>query len=50
LTSRGHDIRSGITGHARAIFGRAQIIKKDRTTGVLWAGSDGRADGCAIGY
>jgi gamma-glutamyltranspeptidase / glutathione hydrolase len=50
LKRRGHDIQSGITGHARAIFGRAQIIKRDRITGVLWAGSDGRADGCAIGF
>jgi gamma-glutamyltranspeptidase/glutathione hydrolase len=50
LKARGHDIRSGIVGHERAIFGRAQIIKRDRKTGVLWAGSDGRADGCAIGF
>jgi gamma-glutamyltranspeptidase / glutathione hydrolase len=50
LINRGHDIWPGITGHARAIFGRAQIIKRDRTTGVLWAGSDGRADGCAMGF
>ena len=50
LINRGHDIKDGILGHARAIFGRAQIIKRDRKTGVLWAGSDGRADGLAIGY
>jgi gamma-glutamyltranspeptidase / glutathione hydrolase len=50
LRRRGHSIQSGITGHARAMFGRAQIIKRDRETGVLWAGSDGRADGCAIGF
>ncbi|KAG7374117.1 gamma-glutamyltranspeptidase [Nitzschia inconspicua] len=50
LKSRGHDICSGIVGHGRAVFGRAQIIKRDRKTGVLWAGSDGRADGCAIGF
>ena len=37
-------------GHARAVFGRGQIIRRDRTSGVLWAGSDGRADGMAIGF
>jgi gamma-glutamyltranspeptidase/glutathione hydrolase len=50
LQSRGHNLQHNIVGHARAAFGRAQIIKRDRKTGVLWAGSDGRADGCAIGY
>jgi len=50
LRRRGHQLKSGIVGHGRAIFGRAQIIKRNRENGVLWAGSDGRADGCAIGY
>jgi len=50
LTKRGHTIQNGIDGHSRAIFGRAQIIKKNPKTGVLFAGSDGRADGCAMGY
>jgi gamma-glutamyltranspeptidase/glutathione hydrolase len=50
LRRRGHNLHDNVVGHARAIFGRAQIIKRDRNTGVLWAGSDGRADGCAIGY
>jgi len=39
-----------LKGHDRALFGRAQIILKDRSTGVLWGASDGRADGCAIGW
>jgi gamma-glutamyltranspeptidase / glutathione hydrolase len=50
LIKRGHKMEHSIQGHERCIFGRAQIIKKDRETGVLWAGSDGRADGCAMGY
>lgn len=50
LIRRGHILKSGIFGHGRALFGRAQIIKRNRENGVLWAGSDGRADGCAIGY
>jgi len=50
LVRRGHSVKSGIVGHDRSIFGRAQIIKRNRDNGVLWAGSDGRADGCAIGY
>lgn len=50
LERRGHKMIAGIAGHTRSIFGRAQIIKKDRDTGVLWAGSDGRADGCAMGF
>jgi gamma-glutamyltranspeptidase/glutathione hydrolase len=50
LHERGHSLKDGVVGFARALFGRAQIIKRDRETGVLWAGSDGRADGCAIGY
>jgi gamma-glutamyltranspeptidase/glutathione hydrolase len=50
LHRRGHDLEDGIRGHARAAMGRAQIIKRDPATGVLWAGSDGRADGCAMGF
>lgn len=50
LIRRGHDLKPGVVGHNRALFGRAQIIKRDRKTGVLWAGSDGRADGCAMGF
>lgn len=50
LKAKGHRMISNVSGHGRSIFGRAQIIKKDQETGVLWAGSDGRADGCAMGF
>ena len=50
LQRRGHLLRANVRGHDRSLFGRAQIIRRDRATGVLWAGSDGRSDGCAMGY
>jgi gamma-glutamyltranspeptidase/glutathione hydrolase len=50
LKRRGHDLVPNVIGHDRAVFGRAQIIHRNRASGVLWAGSDGRADGCAMGY
>lgn len=50
LERRGHKLIPNVSGHDRAIFGRAQIILRNRKTGVLCAGSDGRADGCAMGY
>ena len=45
----GHTIRHDVRGHERAVFGRAQIIRRMHN-GVLWGGSDGRADGMALGY
>jgi gamma-glutamyltranspeptidase/glutathione hydrolase len=50
LVARGHHVEANLSGHSRSVFGRAQIIKKDRRNDVLWAGSDGRADGCAMGF
>ncbi len=47
LTMMGHKTIS-TSGHARATFGRGQIILRDRETGVLWGGSDPRADGLAM--
>ena len=51
LRALGHPIlQNGLmTGHERAMFGRAQIITRSED-GVLCGGSDGRADGCAMGY
>jgi len=42
--------RNILKGYDRSLFGKAQIVKRDRKSGVLWGGSDGRADGCAMGY
>jgi gamma-glutamyltranspeptidase/glutathione hydrolase len=50
LISMGHNVKPDVTGPERVAFGNAQVIKRDRATGVLWAGSDGRCDGCAMGY
>ena len=47
LAQMGHTI-APLTGHARAMFGRGQIITRDPETGVLAGGSDPRADGCAM--
>jgi gamma-glutamyltranspeptidase/glutathione hydrolase len=48
LSLMGHSVIP-TKGHARSIFGRGQIIRRDPENGVLWAGSDPRADGMAIG-
>ncbi len=49
LARRGHPLTPEIAGYARARFGRGQIIRRE-PDGVLWGGSDPRADGCAIGF
>jgi gamma-glutamyltranspeptidase/glutathione hydrolase len=38
-----------LSEHNRAMFGRGQVILRDRDSGVLWGGSDPRADGLALG-
>lgn len=47
LEQRGHPVYS-VTGYDRSLFGRGQVILRDAETGVLVAGSDPRADGCAM--
>jgi gamma-glutamyltranspeptidase/glutathione hydrolase len=47
LSKMGHTVEE-VNGYARAIFGRGQIIIRDHESGVLWGGSDPRADGCAM--
>lgn len=43
-------IEEGVGGHSRAVFGRGQIIKRNPKTGVLWGGSEPRADGQVLGW
>ncbi len=49
LAEMGHPV-APVSAHRRALFGRGQIILRDPASGVLCAGSDPRADGCALGY
>jgi gamma-glutamyltranspeptidase/glutathione hydrolase len=47
LEKMGHPVYS-VSGYERSLFGRGQVILRDAETGVLCAGSDPRADGCAM--
>ncbi len=47
LERMGHPVYR-VSGYERALFGRGQVILRDAETGVLRAGSDPRADGCAM--
>ncbi len=47
LADMGHRVRP-VAGGGRLLFGRGQVIYRDHETGVLWGGSDPRADGCAM--
>ena len=47
LESMGHPVYT-LRGLDRSLFGRGQVILRDEQTGVLSAGSDPRADGCAM--
>jgi gamma-glutamyltranspeptidase/glutathione hydrolase len=49
LAGMGHRVES-VSGYERATFGRGQIILRDSDSGVLWGGSDPRADGQAVGF
>ena len=46
LEQMGHPVYP-VSGFDRSLFGRGQVILRDEKTGVLCAGSDPRADGCA---
>jgi gamma-glutamyltranspeptidase/glutathione hydrolase len=47
LTEMGHPV-TPVSGYERSVFGRGQVIQRDSKSGVLWGGSDPRADGCAM--
>jgi gamma-glutamyltranspeptidase / glutathione hydrolase len=47
LERMGHPVYH-VSGYDRSLFGRGQVILRDPQTGVLCAGSDPRADGCAM--
>lgn len=49
LAQLGHPVRPASGALRSGAVGKGQIIARDPHTGVLWAGSDPRADGCAIG-
>ncbi|MBN2336271.1 gamma-glutamyltransferase, partial [Candidatus Bathyarchaeota archaeon] len=49
LAAMGHEVVPA-SGWRRGSFGRGQIIRRDPESGVLTAGSDPRADGCAVGW
>lgn len=48
LRAKGHKVGPPVKDRERVMYGKAQVILKDPQTGVLWAGSDPRSDGCAI--
>ncbi len=50
LRAKGHQVIWPVSGMSRAAFGRGQVILRNKESGVLTAGSDGRADGCAMGF
>ena len=46
LSDKGHKVEPLVTGHLRALYGRAQCIVRT-SDGILWGGSDSRCDGTA---
>jgi gamma-glutamyltranspeptidase len=48
LAERGHRVLGVVRGRDRTMFGWGHIILRDPTSGVLWAGSEPRCDGCAV--
>jgi gamma-glutamyltranspeptidase/glutathione hydrolase len=47
LEKMGHPVYF-VNGFDRSLFGRGQVILREAETGILIAGSDPRADGCAM--
>lgn len=49
LKSKGHKVQVADSS-MRGLFGRGQVIMRNAKTGVLWGGSDPRADGQALAW
>ena len=49
LATMGHQVRP-VSGAGRRMFGRGQIIRRDPYTGVLYGGSEPRADGLVAAF
>lgn len=49
LQAMGHPVEM-VKDYERAVFGRGQVICHTAGSGVLWGGSDPRADGCVMTY
>ena len=49
LAEMGHQVRP-VAGRGRGTFGRGQIIRRDPYTGVLFGGSEPRADGVVAAF
>ena len=50
LNRRGHHMDIATGSRRLGLFGRGQIIMRDRNSNVLWGGSDGRGDGAAVSW
>lgn len=50
LGAKGHKVIAARVGDQRTMYGRAQVIWRPRDQAVYWAGSDPRADGCAMPF
>jgi gamma-glutamyltranspeptidase len=48
LAQRGHRVLGVVRGRDRTMFGWGHVILRDPVSGVLWAGSEPRCDGCAV--
>ena len=48
LRTRGHRVLDIVRGEERSVFGWGHLILRDGQSGVLWAGSEPRCDGCAV--
>ncbi len=48
LAQRGHPVLPASGAIRTGVVGKGQIIVRDPHSGVLWGGSDPRADGCAV--